>query len=106
MLEGHVELLVTPSPKVVTHTPSLVAKRKGGSNPSQASLSKKELQMKNPSISLTDEELELLKTTKNAVEWDATCDLIKGARGGVYPHDWFARVNQSGLMSEVRQSWQ
>lgn len=46
---------------------------------------------------LTDEEYERCVASKNELEWNAACDAVKRARGGRYPHDWFSRMNQSGL---------
>lgn len=50
---------------------------------------------------LTDAELERLKTCRSEDDWDAACTAIKKAHGGRYPSDWFARVLQSGLMAEI-----
>jgi len=58
-----------------------------------------------PLENLTDEEIQLLLNTKSETEWNATCDKVKHARGGQYPHDWFMRVVVSGLMTIVSDSW-
>jgi hypothetical protein len=50
---------------------------------------------------LTDAELNKLKACKNETDWNATCDAVKGARGGIYPIDWFRRVQMSGLMNDL-----
>jgi hypothetical protein len=55
---------------------------------------------------ITEEELTLLKNVKTAREWDDACDAIKGARNGVYPSDWWAKVMQSGLYYTVSGRFQ
>lgn len=54
---------------------------------------------------LTDAELALLEGAKSELDWDAACDLVKKARGGGYPRDWFAKVLQSGLAKRVSARW-
>jgi hypothetical protein len=50
-------------------------------------------------------ELAQLESCKSEVEWHTACVDIKGARGGEYPSDWFAKVNLSGLMHRVSSRW-
>lgn len=52
-------------------------------------------------IEITDAEIEKLKACKNAVEWRIACDSIKGARGGLYPTDWFRKVVLTGIMEKA-----
>lgn len=54
---------------------------------------------------LTDEEFEAFISAKNEREWNELCDKVKAARNGVYPPDWFARMNKSGVMHMVMSSW-
>ena len=56
-------------------------------------------------MNITQEEINKLKATKNEREWNAVCDEVKRVRSGSYPGDWFEKVNMSGLMREVAQSW-
>lgn len=53
---------------------------------------------------ITQEELDRLRSSKNEEEWNAACDAIKKAHGG-YPHDWWAKVMQSGLAAQVADNW-
>lgn len=50
-------------------------------------------------------ELARLEACKSESEWHGACVDIKGARGGQYPSDWFAKVNLSGLMHRVTSRW-
>jgi hypothetical protein len=54
---------------------------------------------------LTDEEMARLESCKNETEWNAACDAIKAERDGRYPSDWFPRVNRSGMMHRIAESW-
>lgn len=54
---------------------------------------------------ITETELDSLRSSKSADEWNATCKIIKGAREGLFPTDWFATVMQSGLMASTAASW-
>jgi hypothetical protein len=53
---------------------------------------------------ITEEGLNRLRNSKDAQEWDATCDAIKKAHGG-YPSDWWPKVMQSGLAAQVPENW-
>ncbi len=53
---------------------------------------------------LTDEEIRELEMAQSQEEWDATCDKIK-APDGVYPRDWFQRIIQSGMLTEISRTW-
>lgn len=52
-------------------------------------------------MNITDDEIEKLKNSKTESEWNAACDDIKRARKGMYPPDWWPKVQQSGLLREV-----
>lgn len=54
---------------------------------------------------ITDDELAALEAVRSAKEWDAACDRIKAAREGVYPPDWWERVNLSGMMHRILSRW-
>ncbi len=54
---------------------------------------------------LTLEELSKLAACKSEPEWNAICDEVKKVRGGMYPRDWFQRVQVSGLAARVVASW-
>jgi len=61
--------------------------------------------MSDSNISLTDEEMNRLRSSKSAWEWAIACDAVKCARDGAYPHDWFRKVLASGLLHELQQKW-
>ena len=50
-------------------------------------------------------EIERLRTTNNEREWNAACDDVKRARGGAYPHDWFAKVIAGSIGAEAQARW-
>jgi hypothetical protein len=56
-------------------------------------------------MSLTDEEITTLSNAANADEWNAECDAFKERRSGRYPHDWWERVQRSGMAHRVSSSW-
>jgi hypothetical protein len=56
-------------------------------------------------MGLTDAEMDQLARCKSQLEWETICDSMKAARGGNYPHDWFARVVLSGMMDSVVKGW-
>lgn len=56
-------------------------------------------------MNLTEIELEKLKNSKSATEWDSICDAVKQIRGGQYPQDWFAKVVLSGVINNAQNSW-
>lgn len=37
-------------------------------------------------------ELEVLMQDTASPEWRAVCDLVKNARGGEYPPDWWSKI--------------
>lgn len=50
---------------------------------------------------LTLPELLLLEGARTEAEWEACCDIVKEARGGQYPPDWFQVMNLSGRMDRI-----
>lgn len=57
---------------------------------------------------ITDEEIEELKKCNAAMNYEqleAVCRDIKARRGGSYPIDWHAKVNQTGIIDDVRSLW-
>jgi len=58
-----------------------------------------------PMTNLTELEFNKLNTSKTALEWDATCDEIKAARGGRYPPDWWQRILAPGVPGKVAATW-
>lgn len=56
-------------------------------------------------MNLTEQEIEKLKATKSANEWNSVCDEIKKARDGRYPPDWWPVVMVSGMATEIQNSW-
>jgi hypothetical protein len=61
------------------------------------------MQMSTP---ITEAELNALRATKNEQDWNKACDVIKKARDGSYPPDWWAKVKLSGLMDSVFAGWE
>jgi len=49
--------------------------------------------------------IDLMKSSKNKVEWDQNADKVKKAFGGVYPDFWFAAIIMSGVLAEAQISW-
>jgi hypothetical protein len=56
-------------------------------------------------MNITDKELERLENCKSAKDWSEACDAIKGARGQMYPDDWWDKVKQSGMMDRILARW-
>lgn len=54
---------------------------------------------------ITDEELARLKACTSEQEWNDTCSVIKKARNGNFPDDWWPKVMQSGLAESVAKTW-
>lgn len=53
---------------------------------------------------ITEEELQLLRSTKNSNEWNDACQAIKKAHDG-YPIDWYEKVFLSGLTQKIADTW-
>jgi len=51
------------------------------------------------------EVVELMKTSRSEVEWNANCDRVKEACGGDYPSFWYTAIVMSGVMDSVRCTW-
>ena len=47
----------------------------------------------------------MLEACQTEKDWGKVCDDIKAARGGEYPDDWWAKVNQSGMMDRILSRW-
>lgn len=56
-------------------------------------------------MDITEQEIQKLKETKSAAEWNAVCREIKSKRNGAYPPDWYEKVLGSGVMPTVSDSW-
>jgi len=56
-------------------------------------------------MNLTDQELEKLKASNSAQEWNSICAEVKRTRNGQYPPDWYPRVMLSGVFLEVQATW-
>jgi len=57
---------------------------------------------------ITDDEIEELKKCNrmmNLEQLEAVCNAIKQRRGGAYPIDWHEKVNQTGIIDDVRSLW-
>ena len=48
-------------------------------------------------VPLSPEEIHSLWRAKSLTEWREVCRLVRAARGGQLPPDWFATVMLSGL---------
>lgn len=46
--------------------------------------------------------IDLMKTSRSEVLWNANCNTVKAAFGGVYPSFWYGAVVSSGLLDETR----
>lgn len=62
--------------------------------------------VRSPDDLLTTYELMLLAECVNAYEWNRACDVVKNARGGNYPPNWFEEIMASGLMARVHRRWE
>lgn len=45
--------------------------------------------------------INLMRSSKNGLDWNANCDVVKKAHSGGYPDYWFFEVVLSGLCDEV-----
>ncbi len=55
---------------------------------------------------LTEVERALLLTCASEEEWSQIVPLLKKARGGTYPEDWFEQViAPGGIISKLRAKW-
>lgn len=54
-------------------------------------------------MSITNTEIEMLNDASTEVDWNAACDLIKAAREGSYPGDWFAKVIAGGILQDFQR---
>lgn len=59
--------------------------------------------MSNPN--LTEDEMNILRSTKSEDEWNNACDQVKKARGGRYPDDWYVKVILSGFLYNLSSTW-
>lgn len=48
---------------------------------------------------ITDAELATLEEAKNDTEWNNACQVIKTARDGAFPSDWYQKVMQAGVIT-------
>jgi len=48
---------------------------------------------------ITEAELATLEAAKNDTEWNDACLVIKTARDGAFPSDWYERVMQAGVIT-------
>ena len=54
-------------------------------------------------MNLTQEEIKLFETASTDDEWNAACQIIKGARGGDYPPDWYEKaIKPGGLINQYQ----
>lgn len=51
------------------------------------------------------EVVELMKSSKNADEWNNNCDKVKAAFNGNYPAFWYGAIIMSGIHGQVSSSW-
>jgi hypothetical protein len=47
---------------------------------------------------ITEAELATLESAKTDTEWNNACEVIKAARDGEFPSDWYERVMQAGVL--------
>lgn len=48
--------------------------------------------------------VELMKSSKSEIEWDANCDFVQSKCGG-YPSFWYGAIVLSGVASKTASSW-
>lgn len=48
-----------------------------------------------------EEVITLMKSSKNEMEWDNNCDIVKSLHGGGYPDYWYETFVRSGLANEI-----
>jgi hypothetical protein len=61
--------------------------------------------MSDASVGLSKDELQTLLDAHSEAAWSKACDAIKGARGGQYPFDWFAKILATGFMNAKQKEW-
>jgi hypothetical protein len=47
----------------------------------------------------------LMKTSRDAKEWDANIEIVKEAFWGGYPSFWWTAMMMSGVAHNIQQSW-
>lgn len=53
---------------------------------------------------MNEEEVkDLMKSSQTEAEWNANCNKVKAAFGGVYPSFWYQAIVASGLSREMTQ---
>ena len=55
---------------------------------------------------LTEEEIASLRASNDEADWSRVVRVIKSARGGQYPPDWYPRVlAEGGVRDELTVKW-
>lgn len=57
------------------------------------------------SNNITEKELHELEKCQSENDWNIICNNIKAVRGGVYPSDWWEKVELSGRSSRISSRW-
>jgi len=50
---------------------------------------------------VSEEEVEMMRSSKTEDEWNQRCNTVKAAHGGYYPADWYEKIIASGLMQQT-----
>lgn len=53
---------------------------------------------------MSEDEIEMMRSSKDEEEWNANCDKVKAAHGG-YPADWYEAIVLSGFLRETSAKW-
>jgi hypothetical protein len=51
------------------------------------------------------EVVDLMESSRSEKEWNANCDKVKEACGGLYPMFWYEAITASRLLNRVRATW-
>jgi len=50
---------------------------------------------------LTENEIATLEACRSESDWNKACDVVKAARGGEYPPDWWPVMKLTGRMDRI-----
>ena len=54
---------------------------------------------------MTQEEIDMMRSSKTEDEWAERCNKVKAAHGGEYPADWHEKIIASGVLRETAASF-
>lgn len=53
---------------------------------------------------MTDDEVQMMKSSRTEEQWNENCDAVKKAHGG-YPADWYKKIVMSGVLRETASAF-